>query len=124
MGMNPEWKKKWLDALRSGEYKQTRGMLRRCEEDTGQIGFCCLGVLCDLVQKEGIGRWEENSAWFVVRDAESRGLVPGPVMALVGWNQFNGELGVTEVRQTKLIHMNDDEKATFDQIADFIEENL
>jgi len=44
--MNPEIKAKWLDALRSGEYKQTRYRMK-----TGE-GFCCLGVLCDLYAKE------------------------------------------------------------------------
>ncbi|WP_407306566.1 hypothetical protein [Acinetobacter sp.] len=33
---------KWIDALRSGEYMQTKGALRDMN------GFCCLGVLCNL----------------------------------------------------------------------------
>ena len=32
----------WIEALRSGKYKQTDGQLRSSE------GFCCLGVLCNL----------------------------------------------------------------------------
>lgn len=38
--------KKWVAALRSGEYSQGRGRLRK--GDT----FCCLGVACDLYAKE------------------------------------------------------------------------
>ena len=33
---------RWVNALRSGEYKQTKTQLQDEE------GFCCLGVLCDL----------------------------------------------------------------------------
>lgn len=38
---------KWIDALRSGEYKQTTGEL---QDDNG---FCCLGVACkEFIPKE------------------------------------------------------------------------
>jgi hypothetical protein len=43
--MNAEVKAMWLEALRSGVYKQGRGQLRTIGE---QDSFCCLGVLCDL----------------------------------------------------------------------------
>ena len=49
--MNPQIKQKWVDALRSGEYQQTKGRLRK--EDK----FCCLGVLCDLYGKENNVKW-------------------------------------------------------------------
>lgn len=39
-------KDRWVAALRSGDYKQTRETLRDCD------GFCCLGVLCDLYIRE------------------------------------------------------------------------
>ena len=35
-------KQKWVEALRSGKYKQTKGELKN-----GQ-GFCCLGVACEI----------------------------------------------------------------------------
>ena len=35
----------WVKALRSGEYKQTTGQLRKDD------GHCCLGVACDLYGK-------------------------------------------------------------------------
>lgn len=41
--MNREIKKRWIDALRSGEYKQGHYRLRLDNQ------FCCLGVLCDLM---------------------------------------------------------------------------
>jgi len=48
---------KWIAALRSGKFKQTRGFLRR--EDK----FCCLGVACEVYRREtGLGEWSENKA--------------------------------------------------------------
>ena len=41
--INIELKKKWIEALRSGKYKQTKG---RLHDDNG---FCCYGVLCDII---------------------------------------------------------------------------
>jgi hypothetical protein len=40
--MTPEMKGKWIDALRSGKYKQTVGGLKDAE------GYCCLGVLASI----------------------------------------------------------------------------
>lgn len=45
-GMSPELKAKWVAALRSGEYKQGREVLRNGDQ------FCCLGVLCDIIGLE------------------------------------------------------------------------
>ncbi len=44
--MNANIKKIWLKALRSGEYEQTT--TRLCRPRSDGVGFCCLGVLCDL----------------------------------------------------------------------------
>lgn len=48
MQPNKEVIRKWVDALRSGKYKQGKGYLHK--DDC----FCCLGVLCDLAEKEGL----------------------------------------------------------------------
>lgn len=45
--LKPEIKQKWIKALRSGEYQQTKGRLKRDD------GFCCLGVLCDVYDPSG-----------------------------------------------------------------------
>ncbi len=49
--MDKVWKSKWLEALRSEKYKQGKSVLR----DTNN-NFCCLGVLCDLVDPSGWGQ--------------------------------------------------------------------
>jgi hypothetical protein len=43
----------WVSALRSGEYKQGSNRLRLEDPDTGEITWCCLGVACDIAQKNG-----------------------------------------------------------------------
>lgn len=50
--MNPSVKQAWLAALRSGEYEQGYGLLHPTEDT-----YCCLGVLCDLHAKAGLGMW-------------------------------------------------------------------
>lgn len=52
--MNKEAKKKWVAALRSGEYQQTRDVLRA----GNYRSYCCLGVLCDLHAKETGNEWK------------------------------------------------------------------
>lgn len=43
--MNTELLKRWVAALRSGEYEQGRGALKVTDADTGITKYCCLGVL-------------------------------------------------------------------------------
>ncbi len=45
--MKAKYKKKWLAALRSGEYSQAADFLH-----DGDGGYCCLGVLCDILKDE------------------------------------------------------------------------
>lgn len=43
---------KWAAALRSGEYRHGLNQLK------GINCFCAVGVLCDVLVKEGIGSWD------------------------------------------------------------------
>ena len=95
--------KRWVAALRSGEYKQARHALKT---DTG---FCCLGVLCDLAAKDGGSQWALRSPDYYTYMGNS-GVLP-PV-----FRRFLGR-GVNE---NKLVRMND-EGTSFDIIADYIE---
>ena len=56
--MKKTWKKKWVAALRSGKYKQTRQQLAYKHND-GDKSYCCLGVLCDITGK----RYKGNHAY-------------------------------------------------------------
>lgn len=53
--MNPEIKHQFCKALRSGRYKQGRGVLRKTKRSGAE--FCASGVLCDLHAKATGGRW-------------------------------------------------------------------
>lgn len=52
---------KWIQALEGGGYKKGSDFLRKSDQ------FCCLGVLCDLYDKEvhpGDSQWrEQGSHW-------------------------------------------------------------
>ena len=43
--------KKWVEALRSGDYKQTKETLKG-ELPEGGVGYCCLGVLAEIMGYE------------------------------------------------------------------------
>jgi len=42
---------KWIKALRSGKYRQGKKVLKQ-RSKRGVVRHCCLGVLCELYQKE------------------------------------------------------------------------
>lgn len=52
--MKKEIADKWVEALRSGRYKQCKSWLR--DND----GFCCLGVLCDISKMSAWGELENT----------------------------------------------------------------
>jgi len=43
--------KKWVKALRSGDYQQGKESLCR-EEVSGDYKYCCLGVACDILTED------------------------------------------------------------------------
>jgi hypothetical protein len=43
-----EARKLWVEALRSGEFAQTTGVLR------DENGYCCLGVACEIAVQHGV----------------------------------------------------------------------
>lgn len=59
LSMRPEIRDAWADALESGEYTQTKGVLAIVDDngidaDAVAVGMCCLGVLCHLAVKAGV----------------------------------------------------------------------
>src|SRR5580692_6797646 len=58
--MNLETLNRWTAALRSGEYVQTKGVLYRRNDKpptppaTNNFCYCCLGVLCELINPKGL----------------------------------------------------------------------
>lgn len=50
--MRPEVARMWVDALRSGDYKQGKHRLTTVTDDG--VEHCCLGVLCEIAVQEGV----------------------------------------------------------------------
>jgi hypothetical protein len=53
--MNRERMDRYLEALRSGRYKQCRKAFNKNEDE-----FCAIGVGLDLMVREGLGTWEPS----------------------------------------------------------------
>ena len=135
--MNSEVKAKWLEALRSGEYRQGRYRLRDDNDD-----LSCLGVLCDIYTKEAGGSWEwehsegwvngipKGGAYKIVHEdsidyATTR--LPSFVRNWAGLESSNPDVIVTEGMcdfvPATLAQLNDKGKG-FEEIADIIEHQL
>lgn len=119
--MDFELKRTWLDALRGGKYEQGLGMLA-CNNQ-----FCCLGVLCDIISKE-IGSTKVEVLQVEAFDADG-------ALARVNQTCYDGAAymislrlraiaQITRQEAARLAKMNDEERMSFDQIADYIEEHL
>lgn len=127
--MNQEIKKEWVAALRSGEYKQGRKTMRNKKDE-----FCCLGVLCEVSRRSGIGRWERghDAYYFVtVSDIDEYYEYYLPPYSVQNWSDLshNGKLpkpvdGRNGKLYGNLAALNDEAGYTFEQIADVIEEQL
>ena len=112
--LNSEVKTEWLNALRSGEYEQGTGLLSKDGK------FCCLGVLCDIASKKGVcKKIEYNHAHYDGNDLH----LPSSVKEWCGFGS-NPQGCNAYVNGKYLTTMNDIEKKSFTEIADFIEENL
>lgn len=130
--MNKRIKKKWLKALRSGEYKQTTGGLREVNLDEETMGFCCLGVLCNIHAQEhpDIAKHETSPYEYL----GASGLLPFQVAKWAGLTKHinhksEGEDEVDiDVRykgeDVTLANLNDTEKLSFKKIANVIERCL
>jgi hypothetical protein len=118
--MNPQVRDLWVAALRSGDYKQGRGQLRKNDR------YCCLGVLCDLHRIEtGLGKWIVDTYKTDKSAAGIRDYLPQTVVQWAGLEERNSSVD-SFLRETNptvngnaLSRLNDD-GSTFAQIADLI----
>ena len=85
--MNAEIKQQWVEALRSGEYKQGKDYLRRDGE------YCCLGVLCDLHAQATGYRWDQNTRSNTYRNADL--YAPDEVLDWAGLTDQQGRVLAT-----------------------------
>lgn len=119
--MDAQLKQKWLEALRSGKYEQGSGVLR-----TETNRFCCLGVLCDVVDPTG---------WLDVElvDTSIKGLEleidaypykhGSDVSETTLPDELKAQLRLAQADISALIEMNDSGRS-FREIARHIEANI
>lgn len=130
--MKKSIKKKWLKALRSGEYKQGTGNLRDKDFD-GETNFCCLGVLCNIHAQENpeIAARQTSPHSYM----GSTGHLPLAVAEWAGLRHnidnleeaesYGVDISVTyRDKPTTLITLNDSEELSFKKIANVIERCL
>lgn len=116
--------RQWIEALRSGEYKQGQKFLSR--EVKGEWEHCCLGVLCQVA---GLG-YTLNTDEELFRYLDYTMDNDGPSWNCVVDNRKFKELlelhpkvspsGITG----ELMKRNDTLGQSFDEIADYLEEIL
>ncbi len=100
--MEEKYKRPWIEALRSGKYQQGRRTL--CWDNM----YCCLGVLAEIsgfLQKASLN----HKTCYGYSDTLPENIAR--------------KFGIYNI-MCELIILNDHKKWTFDQIADWIEENL
>jgi hypothetical protein len=73
--LDPKVKKKWLEALRSGDYKQAQGVLGTVSKKTNEpIAYCCLGVLCDIFRRTKANveklKWEPQTVYDFAKNKD------------------------------------------------------
>lgn len=101
---------RWMEALRSGKYKQTRYKMQDSE------GYCCLGVLCDVVDPDG---WKASPfAGLAFLHNGNEVYPPAEVQAKAKLNY--GEL-YGEIPDSRwLAKLNDNFQLSFEEIAEAI----
>ena len=108
---NKENIRKWVEALRSGEYKQGRELLRVGDH------FCCLGVACDV---SNVGEWQRRTG-ITFEYEEEMGMLPPAVRDWLGVASGDPVLYTPIGHGDKASQLNDHDRFTFAQIADAIE---
>lgn len=122
--MRESIKKKWIEALRSGKYKQGRNELKNEKDE-----MCCLGVLCqvykEIVKKKGIGF--DSNGEFIDSEGNSDKYVPSyRVWKWAGLKEANPSITGEKkgIKFLSLAQANDYGKLTFKEIAKIIEKKL
>lgn len=128
---------KWVKALRSGKYKQGKNVLKY-KSRNGTLRHCCLGVLCELYQKEHKAKMASGPTppfdqqerdidipagakcyHFSSRDVA----LPASVIRWAGMDSDDGSFKDHRGYRTSLATLNDDGDS-FKKIAEVIEEQI
>jgi hypothetical protein len=108
--MDAQLKQHWINALRSGKYRQGKGFLQKNNK------FCCLGVLCDIVDSS---RWSYNKEDNIWEWGIPHLIISSVKLSL----DILQEIQLASDIQNFLINLNDIGKS-FEEIAQYIEDNI
>lgn len=111
--MDAQIKKRWVKALKSGEYAQ--GLHFMCKSDEYGAEYCPLGVLIEVVYGENI---------WVRSEKDNSLLQPKGQYTDFPSNKFLKTLRLDEEAATLISELNDIKGIPFPKIAEFIEENV
>lgn len=114
-------------ALRSGEFPQTKTALCRltAEADPDRpIGFCCLGVACELALRNGVEMATEVRSGLKFYNTQS-GFMPQQVMEFFDFYSRKGATrnGSQVVGHHASLASANDSDVSFADIADYIDAN-
>jgi hypothetical protein len=110
--------RKWVKALRSGEFEQGRGRLRDGDR------YCCLGVACELYRREHPDEldWEPHTPMTMAYNSPMTMAFAGEIVVLPvlvqNWLSLSDVTGGYDYCSLSLLN---DEGRTFDEIATTIE---
>ncbi len=106
MTLVAENRRRWVEALRSGEYRQAQNQLRRGNR------YSCLGVACDILGSED---WIPGEIW-----AKPRNWMYDHELYTLS-DRMRAKLGLTDLQVQWVVIMNDYHNSSFEEIADWIE---
>jgi len=108
------FKERWIEALRSGKYKQTSGELYKSfEAYPNTYGYCCLGVVCKV---QGLTDKILSTDAIIGERITSAATKRKKGIPKI----LHGENPLVDF----LIHCNDTRRLSFKQIANWVEINL
>lgn len=132
-----------VQALRSGDYQQTKGALCRVNDNNGDKTYCCLGVACEVAIANGLYirlETSDDSKGTLIMFNGGGGSLPETVRDWYGFVRSNPPISATaagvpamcqcascrdgQPRDQEIawaISANDTHNATFEQIADGFE---
>jgi len=122
-----EFTEKWLTALRSGDYEQNHNALCTLNNyedpmtEHNKYSYCCLGVACVIAyDQEFLETINFMNAGYPVINLESLSSLNTDQKL----DKIPMELQSSLSLPKKLAILNDDDGFTFEEIADWIEQNV
>lgn len=101
-------KRDWCKALRNNSYRQGKGKLRKGDQ------FCCLGVLCDIIDK---------TKWKIINNINKLYNYEGADNNEFLTHSLRKRVGLSFFQMNMLMRLNDSGKS-FEYIANVIEKQI